>query len=225
MSVWAIVPAAGRGTRVGSALPKQYLTLADRSILEHTLSALLSHELIKGAVVAIAPDDVDFPSSLTSLCGKPVVTCVGGETRAQSVLNALRASSCSLAVVHDAARPLLSGEDLTAVIQVGSANPSGALLGSPVSDTLKLSDESHQVVETVDRSSMWRALTPQVFVRDTLIQALESALKAGVAVTDEASAMEFAGFSPQLVEGRADNLKVTTPADLAMAEFLLSQRR
>ena len=224
MSIWAIVPAAGRGTRVGSALPKQYLTLAGRSILEHTLSALLSHELISGAMVAIAADDVDFPSSLSSLCGKPVVTCVGGETRAHSVLNALRASSCTHAVVHDAARPLLSADDLSAVIAAGVSSSTGALLASPVADTLKLSSDSSHVVRTVDRSSLWRALTPQVFERDALIAALDSALAAGASVTDEASAMEFVGVSPLLVEGRADNIKVTTPGDLAMAEFILAQR-
>lgn len=225
MTVWAIVPAAGRGTRIGSDIPKQYLSIAGRSILEHMLDALLSHQLIDGAMVAIAENDADFPVDLTSMYGKPVQTCVGGETRAHSVLNALRAASCDVAVVHDAARPLLSAADLSAVIEAGGSNPSGALLASPVADTLKLSDASRQVVETVDRASLWRALTPQVFVRETLIGALESALGDGIAVTDEASAMEYAGFSPQLVEGRADNLKVTTPGDLAMAEFLLSQRQ
>ena len=224
MSIWAIVPAAGRGTRIGGPLPKQYLELAGRSIIEHTLTSLLSHPLIDGAMVAIAADDADFPVSLTSLCGKPVVTCIGGETRAHSVLNALRASDCGYAVVHDAARPLLTLDDLTAVIEAGVSSSCGALLASPVADTLKLADASSHVVRTVDRSSVWRALTPQVFARAALIAALDAALDAGAAVTDEASAMEFVGVSPLLVEGRADNIKVTTQGDLAMAEFLLRNR-
>lgn len=221
MATWAIVPAAGRGTRIGSPVPKQYLTLAGRSIIEHTLGVLLAHPLIDGVMVALAPGDADWPG-LTSLHGKPVKTCVGGATRAASVLHALQAVSCDAVVVHDAARPLLTAGDLTAVMDAAFVDLSrGAILASPVADTLKRADPSGSIAATVDRSSLWRALTPQVFGRDALLTALSSALAAGAEVTDEASAMEFAGVSPRLVEGRADNLKITTPADLALAEFVL----
>ena len=226
-SIWAIVPAAGRGTRVGGPLPKQYLTLHGRSILEHTLHALTSHPSIEGVTVAIAADDVDWPHTLTSMHGKPIVTCVGGATRAESVRNALQVTSCKLAVVHDAARPLLNAHDLQAVVEAAKRNPEhGAILASPVADTLKRAMPDGTIAETVDRSTLWRALTPQVFQRDALLAALDQGLAInGSALTDEASAMERIGIHPMLVEGSADNFKITTVADIAVADALLTRRR
>lgn len=225
-SVWAVVPAAGRGARFGGDTPKQYLTVAGRSLLEHTLRALLAHPQVPGAMVALAPDDSRWPG-WTSLCGKPVLRCEGGGERADSVLAALRALPSSapgdaLVLVHDAARPNLAASDLDRLIEAATASRDGAILAAPVRDTLKRADGAGRVDATVPRESLWRALTPQAFRRDALIHALESARAAGIAITDEAMAIERTGGRPVFVEGREDNLKVTTPADLKLAEFLLS---
>ena len=227
-SVWAVVPAAGRGTRFGGDVPKQYLEVAGRSVLEHTLRALLSHPDVVGAMVALAPDDSRWPG-WASLCDKPVLHCDGGGERADSVLAALRALPPSvpgdaLVLVHDAARPNLAASDLDRLIDISMDSPDGAILAAPVRDTLKRADEAGRIDATVPREALWRALTPQAFRRDALVHALESAQAAGVAITDEAMAIEHAGGRPVLVEGREDNLKVTTPADLRLAEFLLSTR-
>ena len=227
-SVWAVVPAAGRGARFGGDVPKQYLEVAGRSLLEHTLRALLSHPDVAGAMVALAPDDSRWPG-WASLCDKPVLRCDGGGERADSVLAALHALPSSvpgdaLVLVHDAARPNLAASDLGRLIDAAMESPDGAILAAPVRDTLKRADGAGCIDATVPREALWRALTPQAFRRDALVHALESAQAAGVAITDEAMAIEHAGGHPVLIEGREDNLKVTTPADLRLAEFLLSRR-
>ena len=227
-SVWAVVPAAGRGARFGGGVPKQYLEVAGRSVLEHTLRALLSHPDVAGAMVALAPDDSHWPG-WTTLCEKPVLRCQGGSERADSVLAALDALPSSvpgdaLVLVHDAARPNLAASDLGRLINAAMESPDGAILAAPVRDTLKRADGAGCIAATVPREALWRALTPQAFRRDVLVHALQSARAVGVAMTDEAMAIERAGGRPVLVEGREDNLKVTTPADLRLAEFLLSRR-
>ena len=164
----------------------------------------------------------------TSLHGKPVVTCVGGGERADSVLAALYAlpenvAHDALLLVHDAARPNVCSDDLTTLIAAASTQPDGAILAAPVRDTLKAADADHRITATVPRASVWRALTPQAFRRGLLQRALQAAQAAGVMMTDEAMAVERLGLHPVLVEGREDNLKVTTPADLALAEVLLTR--
>jgi 2-C-methyl-D-erythritol 4-phosphate cytidylyltransferase len=224
---WAVVPAAGRGTRFGAPLPKQYLALAGRLVIEHSLRAVLDHPGVDGAVVALAPGDDDWPG-WREVGGKPVLTCTGGAERADSVLAALHALPASLdeqqwVLVHDAARPCLHRDDLARLLELGQADPVGALLAAPVRDTLKRADDQGHSQATEPRESLWRALTPQLFRRGGLTRALEAARRAGAAVTDEAMAMERLGLKPRLVEGREDNLKITTPADLALAEFILSR--
>jgi 2-C-methyl-D-erythritol 4-phosphate cytidylyltransferase len=225
--IWAVIPAAGRGTRFGGDIPKQYLEIAGRPLIAHALDALLGHPAIAGAVVALAADDARWPG-WTSLHGKPVLRCDGGGERADSVLAALQAipshveGDC-LVLVHDAARPNLRADDIDRLVAAASRHADGALLAAPVRDTLKRADDRQRVASTEPRERLWRALTPQAFARAALVSALESARAAGVTVTDEAMAMERAGAKPQLVEGREDNLKVTTPADLALARYLVSQ--
>lgn len=226
---WAVVPAAGRGTRFGAPLPKQYLPLAGRLVVEHSLRAVLDHPDVDGVVVALAAGDADWPG-WRELGGKPVLTCTGGAERADSVLAALHALPASVSedqwvLVHDAARPCLHRDDLARLLAEGGADPVGALLAAPVRDTLKRADEQGRAAATEPREALWRALTPQLFRRGSLVRALESAARAGVRVTDEAMAIERLGLRPRLVEGRDDNLKITTPADLALAEFLLSRRQ
>lgn len=222
---WALLPAAGSGRRFGGEVPKQYLQAAGKSLMEHALDALLSHPGIDGAVVALAADDIRWPG-WTTLHGKPVLTCAGGDERAESVLAALRALPVSVAddellLVHDAARPNLRGEDIRKLIAAASAHPGGAILAAPLRDTLKRADADAFIAATEPRDRLWRALTPQAFRRDLLQRALEGAQADGILATDEAMAVERLGLHPRLVEGREDNIKVTTPADLALAEFLL----
>lgn len=226
--VWAVVPAAGRGTRFGGAVPKQYLLADGEPLLAHTLQALLSHPGVAGVMVAIAENDADWPG-WSSFADKPVLTCVGGATRAASVLAGLQALPESVraddfVLVHDAARPNLDAVDLSRLLEVGRADPVGAILAAPVRDTLKRAGDDGGIDRTEPRERLWRALTPQLFRRHQLTRALLDAAQAGVDVTDEAMAMERLGVRPLLVEGAESNFKVTTPADLARFEFELSRR-
>jgi 2-C-methyl-D-erythritol 4-phosphate cytidylyltransferase len=225
--VWVVIPAAGRGSRFGGEVPKQYLEVAGRPLIQHVLDVLLSHPRVAGAVVALAADDVRWPG-WESLRGKPVLRCIGGGERADSVLAALQAlppgvGDDALVLVHDAARPNLHLEDIARVIAAADAHANGAILAAPIRDTLKRADAQGDIAATEPREGLWRALTPQAFRRSALAAALERARADGIVVTDEAMAMERTGVRPRLVEGREDNIKVTTPADLMLVEFLLGQ--
>ncbi|WP_304058455.1 2-C-methyl-D-erythritol 4-phosphate cytidylyltransferase [Metallibacterium scheffleri] len=223
---WCVIPAAGRGARMGAAVPKQYLELGGRPLLLHTLQRLAAHARIAGLLVVLAADDARWPG-ITQLAGKPVLRARGGAERADSVLAGLRAlpdtvvaQDCVL--VHDAARPLLRAEDLECLVQAGLTHAHGAILAAPVHDTLKRADAAGCIAATEPRAGLWRALTPQMARRGDLERALVSAAEAGVAITDEAMALERIGLYPRMVEGSDDNLKITTPADLAYAEFWLA---
>ncbi len=226
--IWAVVPAAGRGTRFGGATPKQYLLAGDKVLLAHTLEALLSHPAVAGAMVVVAENDADWPG-WTTLADKPILTCTGGATRAESVLAGLQAlpedvRADEFVLVHDAARPNLAAADLGRLLEVGRNDPVGAILAAPVRDTLKRAGDDGGIDATEPRARLWRALTPQLFRRHQLARALQEAATAGVEITDEAMAMERQGLRPLLVEGNEDNFKVTTPADLSRFEFELSRR-
>jgi 2-C-methyl-D-erythritol 4-phosphate cytidylyltransferase len=216
---WAVIPAAGVGSRMRADRPKQYLTLAGRTILEHTLACFLDHPGLKGIVVSLAEDDPFWPQ-LPCADDARIHRAPGGSERADSVFNALLrlvelgADGNDWVLVHDAARPNLARSDLDNLLAVLAEDPVGGLLAVPARDTLKRAGPDGRVRETVDRSVIWQAYTPQMFRLAPLQHALADARVAGVAVTDEASAMEWAGLAPRLVEGRADNLKVTRPEDL-----------
>ncbi|MNM19714.1 2-C-methyl-D-erythritol 4-phosphate cytidylyltransferase [compost metagenome] len=218
----AIVPAAGIGSRMGADCPKQYLTLAGKTILEHTLGCLLSHPAIARVIVALAPHDRWF-ETLAVAADPRVLRVEGGSERAYSVLNALHVAEGKWVLVHDAARPCLTQGDLDALIASAMACD-GAILGSRVRDTMKRTDGAGNIVATVEREQLWHALTPQMFPTGTLKRALEEGLALGALITDEASAMERAGFTVKMVEGRADNIKVTRPEDLSLAELFLQQQ-
>ncbi|WP_437881479.1 2-C-methyl-D-erythritol 4-phosphate cytidylyltransferase [Pseudomonas sp. LRF_L74] len=228
-SFWLIIPAAGIGSRMRADRPKQYLQLAGRTILEHTLACFLGHPRLKGTVVSLAVDD-PYWATLESSRNELIECAPGGEERSDSVLNALLrllelgAQPDDWVLVHDAARPNLSRQDLDNLLSALADDPVGGLLGVPARDTLKRVDADGRVVETVNRSVIWQAFTPQMFRFAALHRALADALVAGVAVTDEASAMEWAGFAPRLVEGRSDNLKVTRPEDLDWLRQRWAQR-
>ena len=197
-------------------------------MLAHTLAALLSHPGVAGVMVAIAENDADWPG-WNEFAGKPVLTCVGGDSRAASVLAGLQALPDSVrgddfVLVHDAARPNLPAADLGRLLEVGRDDPVGAILAAPLRDTLKRAGDDGGIDRTEPRERLWRALTPQLFRRHQLSRALQDASRAGIEVTDEAMAMERQGARPLLVEGDECNFKVTTPADLARFEFELSRR-
>jgi 2-C-methyl-D-erythritol 4-phosphate cytidylyltransferase len=222
--LWCVVPAAGLGRRYGGGLPKQHVELAGQSLLAWTLQRLAGHPSIVGIVVVVAADD-QRAQLASSLNDKPLIRVCGGAARADSVLAGLRGlpdtvTADAFVLVHDAARPCVRHTDIDALIERGLP-AGGALLAAPVRDTLKRADASGHVLETEPRESCWRALTPQMFRRGELIAALESARADGIVVSDEAMAMERTGFKPLLVEGSDDNIKVTTPADRALAEYLL----
>jgi len=225
---WVVVPAAGRGTRFGGELPKQYLEVAGRPLIAHTLDALLSHPSVSGAVVVLADDDRHW-HGMESGGGKPVMTCTGGAERADSVLAGLNAlpdtvRADEFVLVHDAARPNLAHADLDRLLELGTGDPVGAILAAPVRDTLKRAGDDGGIDRTEPRERLWRALTPQLFRRMQLGRALAAAHAAGVAITDESMAMERQGMRPLLVEGSEDNFKITTPADLARFEYVVSHR-
>lgn len=213
---------------MGSAIPKQYLPLRGRRVIDHTLIRLGNHPLIAGLVVSVAGDDPLWPEVARGL-PVPLHRVAGGEERCHSVLNALErlatlGSPHDWVLVHDAARPCLRREDIDRLIETLRDHPVGGLLGLPVCDTVKRTDAHGTVQETVSREGLWRALTPQMFRLGELRSALGAALAAGVTVTDEASALEFAGKSPRMVEGHGDNIKITQPGDLALAELYLARQ-
>jgi 2-C-methyl-D-erythritol 4-phosphate cytidylyltransferase/2-C-methyl-D-erythritol 2,4-cyclodiphosphate synthase len=240
--VWALVPAAGRGARFDSAgrgIPKQYAPLQGATVIEWSLQALLNEPRVAGIVVALADDDERWQSVASSLASGKILTTVGGASRQDSVLNGLaalegRAAADDWVLVHDAARPCLTAVDLSALIDAvqpaaaadapgrtaGVAPINGALLAAPVVDTVKR-ERGGIAVDTVDREGLWRALTPQMFGFAALKQALGDAARSGIAVTDEAQAMERLGLPALLVRGSPLNIKVTRAEDLAMAETIL----
>ncbi|MGF1687701.1 2-C-methyl-D-erythritol 4-phosphate cytidylyltransferase [Photobacterium japonica] len=218
----AVVPAAGVGSRMAADRPKQYLQIAGKTILEHTVARLLQHPSIAQVIIAVSEDDPYFPQ-LPLATDPRVIRVDGGAERADSVFAGLAAidDPDTWVLVHDAARPCLHLSDVDALIQGAQASPFGAILAAPVRDTMKRGNGAGGIASTVDRTDLWHALTPQMFRAGLLKHALEQALADGAVITDEASAMEHAQQTPQLVKGRADNLKVTQPEDLALAAFYL----
>ncbi|WP_342450168.1 2-C-methyl-D-erythritol 4-phosphate cytidylyltransferase [Thiorhodococcus minor] len=228
MKLWAVLPAAGVGKRMGSKIPKQYLELSGRTVIEHTLKLFVDHDRISGVVVALGPEDGYWGS--TSYAAHPkVLRAAGGAERCHSVLNALlalegRAEDADWVLVHDAARPCLRLEDLERLIDSLLDDAVGGLLGVPVRDTMKRANGGERIDATVDRSALWHAYTPQMFRLGLLRHALQDALAASDLVTDDASAIERLGQAPRLIEGHADNIKITRAEDLPLAHFHLRQQ-
>jgi 2-C-methyl-D-erythritol 4-phosphate cytidylyltransferase len=223
-----IIPAAGSGRRFAASTPKQYAKLGSSTVIELALATFAADADCAGITVAIAPDDGEWPAVAAR---HPRLTPVnGGEQRAHSVRNALRSLASQVrnddwVFVHDAARPCLTAEDLAKLKASLTDDDVGGLLAVPLADTLKRGvGDPARVDATVDRAGMWRAVTPQVFRFGVLLPALDAAIAAGKLPTDEAQAVEWAGHKPRLVAGRADNIKVTTPEDLALAAAILHAR-
>lgn len=226
---WAVVPAAGSGRRMAGAVPKQYLPLHGRTVLEHTLDALFSCKRISAVVLALAAADRHWPALQARYAGRPLHCIRGGRERCHTVLRALErlveeARASDWVLVHDAARPCVRVADVDALMDSLGTDSDGGLLGVPVADTMKRIGADGRITATVERGGLWHAQTPQMFRLGQLHAALEAALAAGVLVTDEAAAMERAGHRPRMVCGHRDNIKITVPEDLALAEFYLGQR-
>ncbi|PKM31172.1 MAG: 2-C-methyl-D-erythritol 4-phosphate cytidylyltransferase [Gammaproteobacteria bacterium HGW-Gammaproteobacteria-11] len=217
---WVVIPAAGVGSRMQADRPKQYLPFGKHSVIEQTLDCFLGQPGLRGLVVCLAVDDPYWPA-LPCASREGIYRAPGGRERADSVRNglehliALGAEDQDWVLVHDAARPNLAESDLHRLLSELATDPVGGLLAVPVRDTLKQVGADGRVQATVDRRQFWQAFTPQMFRLGPLRQALSDALQAGAEITDEASAMELAGWAPRLIEGRADNIKVTRPEDLA----------
>jgi 2-C-methyl-D-erythritol 4-phosphate cytidylyltransferase len=231
MQHFAVIPAAGKGIRAGYAVPKQYLTVHGRTIIEHSIQALLDVPEIKIVMVVLARDDIYWDS--VPLADHPkILTARGGSERQESVLNGLlalqsqaEAQEQDWVLVHDAARPCLHPDDARQLITVLAEHPVGGVLGTPVKDTLKRCTSEGQIQETVSRQNLWHALTPQMFRYQILLQALQAAVSAQQIVTDESSAIELTGAIPHIVPGSADNIKVTTPEDLALVKHYFESKK
>ncbi len=215
--------------RMGSSIPKQYLSLGGRTLIERVIDVLVAEPAIAGVTVAVAADDPYWQRYLPGTRAKPVRIAAGGDTRARSVLNALETLKEELedddwVLVHDAARPCLHPRDISLLMHSIGDDPVGGILAVPVADTLKRVDDERRITATPDRTDLWRAFTPQMFRYRLLREALESALSSGDAPSDEANAMERARHPVLVVEGRSDNIKITRPDDIALAEAILAHR-
>lgn len=225
--ICCIVPAAGVGKRMRADIPKQYLPFRSVTILEHTLARLLSCPSINKIILAISKDDVYWP--LSSYYGDSrIIQVEGGIERADSVLNGLNVAEHmfgeeSWVLVHDAARPCVMASDIEHLVSKAMSSNQGTILASAIHDTVKQT-VGNGLIKTIDRTTLWRALTPQLFRINTLKNALITAIKQDKPVTDEASAIEMNGGIVNLIEGRADNIKVTTLSDLSLASFFVEQQ-
>lgn len=223
---WLVIPAAGIGSRFKSETPKQYITIAGKTVLQWAITRLVSMQEVKGVVIALREDDPYWPNISLNV-DKPVHTVVGGKERSDSVRHCLEFLSQqgeqeSWVLVHDAARPCIKPEHVERLLATRSTSQ-GGILGVPVRDTLKRVD-AEGIEVTVDRSQLWQAQTPQMFKCGDLLKALLAAEAQGAQVTDEASAMELSGVKPLMVEGCASNLKITYHEDLILAKSLLENQ-
>tara|TARA_R110002050_G_scaffold164919_5_gene295113 strand:- start:525 stop:1301 length:777 start_codon:yes stop_codon:yes gene_type:complete len=225
-----VVPAAGVGKRMLASCPKQYLTINNETILSHTVNRLLSHKSISKVVLVLSDDDDYFEQ--TALVNNPnIIRVSGGKERVDSVLNGLQqVNALEWVLVHDAARPCVTHDDISKLIDHCLNNNNGGILAAPVVDTMKLANNTsqHQAIQvnkTIERSLLWHAYTPQMFKANTLIKAIEHAQLKSLPITDEASAIESLSLPCSLVSGRRDNIKITRPEDLTLASFYLEQQR
>jgi len=227
--IHALLPAAGQSLRFGGTIIKQYASLLGRPVMAHSIKAVQQHPSVHAITVAISADDglyeelirPDFPE---------LHTVHGGDSRARSVLNGLRwiaqhDPDSNWVLVHDAARPCLPAEALDRLITQAEGGGVGAILALPVSDTLKQADAEGRIARTIDRQTLWAAQTPQLFPLHTLLESLTAMLQFGQLPTDEAQAMERSGHPVHLVNGSADNIKITRPEDLAIAEAILLRQQ
>ncbi len=224
----AVVPAAGVGKRMKANCPKQYLCINNKAILTHTVMKLLDHERISKVIISLGVDDQYFPES-ELVHQSNIIRVDGGKERVDSVLNGLKVidqKDYPWVLVHDAARPCITHQDIDNLIEQCLARDCGGILATPVRDTMKRGSvgKSITIKETVDREQLWHALTPQMYKTNELISAIEQALDQGLAITDEASAIESANLPSLLIPASTENIKITHPNDLALAEFYINKQ-
>lgn len=229
MTIWALLPAAGIGRRMGSVVPKQYLDLNGAPVIAHSLRKLASIAAIRQIVVILHPDDTRF-AQLGLTAAERIVTVPGGDERFHSVLQGLEylspvAAADDWVLVHDAVRPCVRAADINNLINQLVQHAVGGLLGVPVDDTLKLVDDKTAIEQTVDRSRYWQAQTPQMFRYGLLVTALRQLKAHSRHATDEAGAIEQLGLRPQMVAGHKDNIKITHATDLMMASTIMQAQQ
>jgi 2-C-methyl-D-erythritol 4-phosphate cytidylyltransferase len=226
---WGLIPGAGIGRRMGADIPKQYSKINGVPVFHHSLGKICICRDIYRVIAGISEDDLLWrmdPYQHPRFLG----AFIGGQNRSDTVFNGLKdlleyrqADTNDWVVVHDAARPCIGENDIDCLISEARSNGVGAVLGAKIVDTVKKTDDMGKVIETVNRNGFWRAFTPQVFRIGPLMDALDYAVKAGVQVTDECMAMEYAGHSPVMVQGDPTNIKITVPEDLKLAALFLSR--
>ena len=225
----AIIPAAGTGKRVNAELPKQYLKIGDRSILGLTLDRFLGYEPIDVVVLVISPSDAWY-ENLREIENEKIIVIEGGEERSDSINNALSfLYDCGLSddvpvMIHDAARPCITEKDIDKLFVTYKQSRAGCFLAAPVVDTIHQVNQDKQVSGQVDRSCIVRALTPQIARFIDFKSSLDDAIANKLDITDDVSSLQLAGHKVTAVMGRADNIKITTAEDLALAEFYLQQQ-
>ena len=223
---WVIIPAAGTSQRMNGTLPKQYLPIQDATVIEYAIKNFLQHAGINGVIVALHEDDQHW-QQLSLFNNEKIQVVTGGNTRAESVYNALlyledqSIDNNDFVLVHDAARPCLRFSDLENLLNQLRDDEVGGILAAPVSDTLKMSIEKGLVNKTLDRGKIWRAFTPQMFRLKYLSTAMHYCIKNDIAVTDEASAIELQSLPVKLIEGQSDNIKITQSEDLPLVAAIL----
>lgn len=226
---WGLIPAAGVGQRMGASIPKQFLKIGGRTIIEWTVLALAKHKSIDGLYVGLSDTEL-YGKQIKSIHSKVIDVYCGSDSRAGTVLNGIEhlmemgGSPEDWLLVHDANRPFLTSDEVTCLIASVGDDPNGGIVGYPVVDTLKLIQEGC-IRETLDRINYCRALTPQMFKIGLLREALSQCVQQGIDVTDESQAMEKMGYRPKLVVGSSTNIKITTPADLKVAKAMIEMQR
>jgi len=222
LKIIAVVPAAGNGSRMSLKFPKQYIKINNCTILEHSVNSLLTHPKIRRVVIVLNKLDNIFHS--LSISSNPRVCSVfGGDCRSHSVLAGLLSikNDADWVIVHDAVRPCLQHEDLEKVINLVNTSRIGGILAFPVCDTIKYSDDNSNILCTINRNQLWYALTPQCFPLKLLKYCLKKSIKDGLNITDEASAIEYCGYHPEIIKGSNNNIKVTFPEDIILVTCLM----
>jgi 2-C-methyl-D-erythritol 4-phosphate cytidylyltransferase len=219
IKVDVIIPAAGVGKRMQSVVPKQYLDIDGMTILDRTINKFITLEFINKVIVALSPNDEYFRDSKFINNSKLLVVS-GGKERCDSVYNGILAATSEYVLVHDAARPCVLSSDIQTLVEK-CTNDNGGLLVSRIPDTIKKANEHNEVISTISRDNVYRALTPQYFKKDLLRNAYEKSFNDGFVMTDESSAMEYIGYKPQIVVGSSTNIKITEPNDLELAKIFL----
>jgi len=233
--VWIVIPAAGVGKRMQSDVPKQYIRIFDKTVIEHTLDCFTSHSSIAGIIVVLHTDDPYWKTIANKInANMPIYTVEGGQERCESVMQGLdylstveQLSTEQWVMVHDAARPCLVSKDIDALLALSEQSDDivGGILATPVKDTMKRAKQgTNTILKTESRDDLWHALTPQLFRLGELYDALEKGLEAQANITDEASALERLGRFPLLVKGSPQNIKITHPGDVEIATGFLFEK-